>query len=51
MLWAGEAPKWTADTVLQYPDPVMNTLVPPAVVPEVGESPVTVAVPLKALYP
>jgi hypothetical protein len=51
MLCAGTRPNLTDFTVLQYPEPVMNTDVPPAVVPEVGESPVTVAVPLNALYP
>src|SRR6266849_5867501 len=42
MLCAG-VPKVTAETVLQKPEPVMNTDVPPAVVPEIGETPVTVA--------
>jgi hypothetical protein len=51
MLAAGDVPKWTAVTLLQYPEPVMNTVVPPDVGPEFGETFPTDAAPLYEFGP
>jgi hypothetical protein len=48
-LAAAVVPKLTALVVLQNPEPVIDTVVPPAVVPWFGVTPVTVGV--EATYP